>query len=192
LPCVAERSSLSRVLAFCVFPTRIRTCHAAFSCFCYALGKVPRDCPCALPTGKRTPALVRAQHLRATHSPAPCGLDTVSELTRVCLCFSMAPHAAAMLLNGAQCGGPVLRPYRGRTRIPVYPVSLLLVVRCWLPQTKTARHAAGPRTARYCLMSVSAIQFACLARVLQACVRLSAYPFSNVCASINCLACHVK
>ena len=88
--------------------------------------------------------------------PAPCGLDTVSELTRVCLCLPMAPHAAAMLLNGAQCGGPVLRPYRGRTRIPLYPcLAASCLVRCWLPVAPATSDENGPTCCRAANCSLS-------------------------------------
>jgi hypothetical protein len=127
-------------------------------------------------------ALVRAQHLRAAHSPAPCGLDTVSELTRVCPRLPMAPHAAAMLLNGAQCGGPVLRPYRGRTRIPVYPcLAASCLVRCWLPVAPATSDENGPTCCRAANCSLSPhVRLSYSVRVPRSCS-------SSVCPSV-CLS----
>jgi len=150
--CCGEIVSLSHPRIHCLPDKNTYMSHAAFSCFCYALGKVPRDCLCAPHWEGHSPAL------RARHSVRWCGLDTVSEQTRVGLWLPMRCDYAA------RCGGSVLRPYRGRTGYRGTPVSLLLLVRCCacalvaglrlLPGTKTARHAAGPRTARWRFMSV--------------------------------------
>lgn len=168
--------------------------HAAFSCFCYALGKVPRDCLAALPTGKRTPVA-----LAEACAPA-CAVRPRYRLRtdpRVSVLADGAPCCcnAAQWRSVRRAGSATVSWSYSDTAVSCLAASCL--VRCGLPVALATSDENGPTCCRAANCSLLphvrlAIQFACLARVLQACVRLSAYPSSNVCASINCLAGHVK